>query len=236
MSLINDALKKAREAEEANASPSRVRSRRDESTPSQGKLVALALAMGGVIIILLTVIIVALLQFFRAPAPVADEPATPVAVVEETPSESAMPAVPEMEVTQTLPAAPESVEKLAEDALAPALAVLPPEPAAPLPAQSVPESESPAPETQPVEPAPSPEVSQPVILEPDPKIAEFIQSIQVRGMGRTKILLFVPGTEEAVAYAEGDAIDCAYTLVIVSLTPRSLVLEDARGVRYSKPL
>jgi hypothetical protein len=237
VSLINDALKKAREDEAANTIPGRNRMRREENAPSQGKLVALALAMGGVIIILLSVIIVALIQLFRAPVRATEGKTAVLDVVAvEKPSDAAAQAATELPVQEPLPALPVPPEKPAAELPPPASAPLQPEILATLKPEAIPATVTPDAEALSARPLPPSEPPTLAIPAPDTKIAEFVQSIQIRGAGKSKILLFVPGTAEAVAYAEGDTIDSAYELVIVSLTARSLVFEDARGVRYTKPL
>jgi hypothetical protein len=250
VSLINDALNKAREEETASAAPKPANVRAKDAVMSQGKLVGLALCMCGVIIILLSVIIVAILHLFNKSAPVVSETSAPVVSVAasvkpavaplpaqaaqtEKPKTTATVVAPQPSEPPAVPAKPvEAVKEPAHPAQSAAspLAVQPP--------VAKPVEQVPPPQAAPVAAAPElrPTPPAPKIEGADPKIAEFVQSIQIRGVGRSKVLLAIPGREEAAAYAEGDAIDCAYPLTLLSIEPRKLVFVDADGRKYGKTL
>jgi hypothetical protein len=256
MSLINDALNKARGEEAArngpnpkNAAPAEV------SASSQARLVALALTFLGVTVILLAVIVVAIVWIFQRP--VQQVPAAPVIATEKTVPAKAAPPAPTLPVKVDLPApASKPVEASAPVQKSPVVAANPPSASASLPVKvapmpvvppsapllSAPESTKPvtpvlpvvqtaAPEARPAEP-PAPPA--PRIEGPDPAIAGYVKDMQVRGVGRTKALLVLPGSSETSAYAEGDAIEGPHPLKLVSVSPRKLVFADERGNSYTK--
>jgi len=99
------------------------------------------------------------------------------------------------------------------------------------------------------EPLQAPEITQALIEEvpeveaaaptptpdgPDPKIAEYVQSIQIRGVGRGKVLLYIPGTIEAEAYAPGSLLNCDIELRLKSIEQDYILINDAKGRTYRK--
>ncbi|MFA5258301.1 MAG: hypothetical protein WC360_09125, partial [Opitutales bacterium] len=235
MSLINDALKKAQAASRPAGAVGSPATEPVRSAPPTSRLLAQAITIMGVILLLLSLAVWGAIAAYNmgqadgnAPAPetpVAASPA-PVKAAASPASESAI-EQPEADQVHLPPDNVPLIQTIAQGvdkavALPPELeqALQPAPAAAPAPAASV------------IAAAPAPETAAPVALAeapsvpsaPDPKIAEFVQSIQIRGAGRGKILLFIPGSLEAQAYAPGSVLDCDTVLRLQSIEADHIVL------------
>ncbi|MBN1404854.1 MAG: hypothetical protein JW942_10365 [Opitutales bacterium] len=87
-----------------------------------------------------------------------------------------------------------------------------------------------------IEQAPAPVVEKPQAPMPDDSIARFVDSIQVRGAGRGKVLLLVPGQTEATAFTPGMLVDATREVYLAEIGKGRLVFKDARGVPYAKAM
>jgi hypothetical protein len=73
-----------------------------------------------------------------------------------------------------------------------------------------------------------------VVGGPRADVSEYVQSIRICGEGTGRILLLMPGQDEARAYRNGDMLDSNLELVLQKIEAQRLVIVDAAGNKYFK--
>jgi len=201
-----------------------------QSKPTGKEIFGMSVLVVGIVLVLAAIVVMMVLSLRNDASektessqtqsqPIAPPPAVPADVT----TKAANP--PQAAVEQT-PAPPPNVE---------AKPAPPPTPAAPAPAASTAENEPPR-DAGAAEPAKTDDIAIPPLVTggPNAEISNFVQSIQVCGKGSDKILLLMPGQEEARAYHEGDMLDCNFELSVQKIEDQKIVVVDSAGNKYYK--
>lgn len=266
MSLINDALKKVQSGGESPGPlpPASAPGTPPAPQPNPRTLLAQGILIGGVLLILFAVLLVlVLLPFVRkagdapapaspvasapaapranAPAPAASSKATGASTPKLAPVDEDLP-----EVSKTLGQVA-AMQASAHDSAAEVNSVLAVSPAPASPGAAAPANALPAPAAAPASPsvaapaaatapATAPAPAKPAASGPDPKLVEFVNAIEVCGASGDQVLLRFPGLDEARGYREGDVLDAPFEIAVFKITDRRVILMDADGHKFTKPL
>jgi hypothetical protein len=231
MSLINDALRKAqnnvRTGDPRSAQPSEV-------PPTTRSFAMIAVAVGVTIVLLFALCVWFFVSAFsgsedgeaglaQAPAPVVAPVAAPASPA-PTPAKAPMPAADVREDAVVLATIEESL-------LPPTAAPEPPPVAQPAPPPQKRDAEKPS--VGDVKDAREAEATPPA-QSLDANTLAFVYSIELRGVGRGRALLFLPGDLEAKAYSAGSLVDGNTGLKLEAIEDDRLVFIDREGRRYVK--
>jgi hypothetical protein len=193
------------------------------SKPSGREIIGIGALVVGSILILVAFVILMILTMGDKPK----SPAAPVAPLPKVETPPPAPVKPVAEVNSPSTAESKTPAVPVEAAPAPVEAA----------ADPIQTSASDAHEPENATVAPSSEIDtlpQLITNVPLAEISDFIQSITVCGRGAGKILLLMPGQEEARAYREGDMLDGSFELTLQTIEAQRLVIADRTGNKYFK--